>query len=156
MSEWGVSEREIHTRDDTTTLSLSRTPARAHTHTHTHTHTQAMGLGVYRLQPGGFGEGFVRACVHSPSLPASLSPYLPLPLSLPPSLLTSLLPSLLRFLFSCSLSLFLTLPPSRPPSLSQVKMNILLFAPGLLYLLLCSQGVYKTLLLISLCALIQV
>ena len=154
MSEWGVREREIHTRDDTTTLSLSRTRARARTHTHTH--TQAMGLGVYRLQPGGFGEGFVRACVHSPCLPASLSPYLSLPLSLPPSLHSSLLPSLLRFLFSCSLSLFLTLPPSRPPSLSQVKMNILLFAPGLLYLLLCSQGVYKTLLLISLCALVQV
>jgi len=37
-----------------------------------------------------------------------------------------------------------------------VKMNILLFAPGLLYLLLCSRGVRQSVALIALCAVVQV
>jgi len=37
-----------------------------------------------------------------------------------------------------------------------VKMNLLLFAPGLLFLLLCAHGVRKTATLIALCALVQV
>lgn len=37
-----------------------------------------------------------------------------------------------------------------------VKMNVLLFAPGLLFLLLCEFGLWKTLPRLTLCAVIQV